>query len=243
MSHTLIKTTALMLRYGNKSYRVGDFTHVGYLVGESGAGKSLISESIISAALSNKVTNNWDLNIGDKVVLHVDTEQPEDIAEEMMDRIKESSGEGVFNKRYRYANLTSIPEPNLKTEELTDLIKSTPNLGLVVCDNLSDLLPDINDQLTSNKFASNMASNAVNYGPIIIFLGHTNNENTIKGAAGKRIKEKSSFGFHLTLHRDMGITIVEGDKSRYGWIPSTDFTVNQETKELIMGPYLPFPTK
>lgn len=237
------KATALRVWYGAKAYRVGDTTHVGFISGESGAGKSILSESIIASALRGSREGIWDVNVGDKAILHVDTEQPEDIADEMQARIQAKTPSEEFFLRYNYVNLTKFAEPSVKFEEFQQCIHSTLDLGLVVCDNLSDLISDINDQLQANKLASKMAQLAMDYKCLILFLAHTNNENTIKGAAGKRIRDKSSFGFNLTLDRKEGLTLVENVKSRYGWVPSTDFIVDQETKELSVGPYLPFPTK
>lgn len=229
---------ALNFKYGPQTYRLSNYQHILLLSGASGSGKTTVCKSIIASGLCNREINNFHLRLDDRLITFIDLEQPEDIAHEFIDGIKSIADCGTEKLDYR--NFSGLYTPEEKNAEFLKAIED-PKCGVVILDNLSNVVTNINDADFSGKFKSTIMAKAKEHNKMIIILAHNNKENQVSGVVGKGVESVASSALNITLYKQNGTSIVETNKCRYGSIPPWSFKVDSKTKKLYNNIYIPFP--
>lgn len=229
------------IQYGPRTYRVGNYGHVGFISGEGGAKKSTYAKSICAAALSGKMVVFNKASIGDRIVLYFDTEMPRDLftshIEKMFVAANMSPHEGA--DRLIALSLVQEPDPSEKRKIVLEWIRKTQNLGIVVIDVIADLFVDENDTETAQEFVGEIAAMAQEKDFLALIVSHVSDHGKLLGSIGRKIGRKASFGMKLEEVNSTVSSVIPG-KTRYERYPSFDFSLDRDGIPQ-PGEYIPFP--
>ena len=237
----------LQLQYGKTFYPISAPGHLGLISGQPSVDKSKLTEPLIASYINNKNTSSFfrwkGVDKGTKVLM-VDTEQPDDLLNNAIERIKVLSGlkEKDFNNRFDVLRLANVGSNGAKFERFKDQVKDIGKYGFVLADNMSGLINSMNSEVEATIFSNFLNALCSNNNLTTIVLSHVSSNNTPIGHTGKGVQRLSSLSLILTKDEDSGFTFCERDKCRLSpSLPSFHFKVNQENGDVIPGVYMPFP--
>jgi predicted ATP-dependent serine protease len=159
----------------------------------------------------------------------------------MKNRIQKVSGldDKEFSKYYTHINLIDYIAFEAKKDQVFKIIKKH-DAALYIIDNISGLC-DVNDKDTSYHLAMTFNAVARAKGATIIAIGHVSHDGSAKGWLGKVFSEIGSFAMMLKRFPEDSITLMETVKDRLDGMPTTHFSIDEDTKVLEFGSYHPFP--
>lgn len=234
------KRVLLQFVYGKNTYRICNYKTICIISGLRRSGKSTFVRSIIGASISSEIVDGFDIKAQNGVEL-IDTEMAQDLAQELESQTLQMSGvdRDVFDKRYNYTNLVHLNTPKLKFEEVKNIIAKTDK-DIIIVDNLSGLASDQNSQTEASKIKNELNALIFEHNKLLIVVAHNAMSGSVYGVVGKGLLDIASAAFSFR-RSDMGYTLVEQVKERYDLMPTFDFSLDDD-KNVIFGPYLPFPT-
>jgi len=227
------KIPMLTMFYGGDEYNVANNQHIGVISGKRGSGKTTLIVDLINACLTGEVQGVFKFNCDNKKVVHIDTEQPDDLLYKFKERV---SKEG----EYICHSLSHLFSAREKWEEVVEIINREKEACVFIIDVLSDLADDPNDFKQASRISQSFQGLAKNKDALIIIVAHNNAEDTILGAVGKYVENKSAFSFNISMDNTTGVSRVKNVKYRLEDLPDFSFTVTED-KKVELGVYIPFP--
>lgn len=227
-------------RDGNNEITILKPEYVGLITGKEGSGKTQLAESIVTAFLGGQsdcftVTN---IKPGTKC-LRIDTEQPQDLIDKSNNRLRKLTNSNLEN--YEALALTDVGTARQKWEIIKERVSNDSSIGLIILDNLSGVCTSVNNDQEAVAITTFLAKIAKDNGVIIIVISHAAADGTPLGHVGKAQARGCSFHVLLSYDSKDGITYCSIGKTRLDKIPSFTFTIDQETKQVLKGIYMPFP--
>ncbi len=199
--------------------KIAGYGMSGLIIGEKGAGKSLIMSLLLASALDGGRTKlYYQLDIKDKVILDFDTEQPDYFYKLNRHRLYAMAGSSVDSPNYISHNISHFS----RKERLTFIdhyIRNTPNVGLVMIDGVVDLVRSYNDLDESQNFADLFSTKWTNAcgGLVIGVLHKAKSTGGARGHLGTELENKASFV--IGIHKDRIDDVYEVSSVRERFAP------------------------
>lgn len=207
---------------------------LGIITGQTGIGKSLVCEGIMSAAL-NKDADNLGFKFNGNRILYLDTEQPTRLLNKRFKRVYlqadkidqiENDYNNWTNLKYKSTNIIpfSLKGIDQKMFHLEKLVKSIEP-SLIIIDNGSDLLnDDIGDPKEANEVLNKIDRICTSFDTTVLMVIHQNIGDTKgkpTGHFGTKAYKRAEMTYKVDYDRQTGIRTYTNDydnsKQRIGF--------------------------
>lgn len=231
----------LRARRGNHWYNFGHWGHLGFYAGPPGSMKSTTLKHLCAAGLSGRECFQQTFDLGDKIIIYADGQQPDDIFKKSMKELLQLADRKEDN-RLLGMSYTEMTRPVDRQNDLLRLInKHRRDIGMVVLDTVDDFL-NPNDQQESLEFIENFKKLGKHFGMITLCVTHLTDKLDksarvkMYGHLGTMLEKQASWGFY-TQQQGQFFGLTKG-KFRYKSFPNLWFT--RSDIHLIPQPYFPY---
>ena len=190
---------------------------------------NLLSEAIFFETLSSPRSGSKNK------VLYIDTEQSDWHVQNIAHRILKLSGGENQDWLMMYKFRSLMPVERLKYTE--KLIKSTPDLKVVVIDGIRDLITSINDEAESSLIASMLLKWSEQYNVHIITILHENPTNDkARGHLGTELSNKAETVVQVEVDaKQEMISVVKPFSCRNKEFPPFAFNIQDNLPNILVG--------
>jgi hypothetical protein len=211
-------------KWGDKR-KIGSFATVGAIVGEQKSRKTTVLSEILAAALDGRNHLNFTFDLKGKDILVVDTEQPYDRFQLVNKRVLNRAGIKANSIKYHAFNLRAQTRQE-RILVIDHLVRTTPNLGLVIIDGVVDICLDyMSSKESQDTVQMLMDWSDLTQAMVIGVLHLTKSGGMMRGHLGTELQNKADFVIQTTKFE--GVTKVSCRESRYAefdkfWITQTE---------------------
>jgi hypothetical protein len=212
----------------SKTYDVGGFGMFGLVVGKEKSGKStLTSVTVASAIAQGAPLMNMTLDVGDKDIIFLDTEQSNFFYFHTQKKTLKYAGKTDNYDKYHAFSMKSYSVAE-RIFLIDKLIEHFSNLGLLIIDGVLDLCDNFNNEEKSKATIDHIlrwrdTSNALILGILHIGKGQYNN---MLGHLGGYASRKCDFAIEVIPNDEEMTTHVRPRLSRFQ--PFTGFEFNRD---------------
>lgn len=173
-----------------KKYALGSTKMIMTISGGEKSRKTVVACAVAASALCGDPVIGFHVNISDRPVLFMDTEQPNLWAWHAMDRILAMS-KGVGLDRLRYFALRGERDRKRRFLMARKLVKRF-NPSVIVIDGATDLVENYNDNIEAANLLSEMSALSVEHDALVVAVIHINRgDKTPRGHVGTELVKKS----------------------------------------------------
>lgn len=231
----------LRARRGNHWYNFGHWGHLAFYAGPPGTMKSTTLKHLVAAGLSGKECFQQTFDLGDRMIIYADGQQPEDIFQKSMKDIMTLAGKD-HDDRFLGMNYTDMTQPIDRYNDVLRLVhKHRKDIGMLILD-CADDFTNPNDELTSREFIENWKKLGKHLKMITLGVTHLTDKQDksarkkMYGHLGTIWEKQASWGFY-TDQQGKYFGLLKG-KFRYPPIPNMWFT--RQGNLLLPEPYFPY---
>lgn len=164
--------------------------------------KSTLLSCIVASAFVNEPNYTLDFHMNlskDENILFIDTEMPFTSFYRRQMLLNKMCGSKHVDISTLHAYSLKPFSPGERVDQIEYLIETTPNLGLVVIDQIADLVPDINDRESVLELYSRVSRWTDSTGAILLTSIHvTRGTEYMTGVLGHEFSKKMDSGFFIT---------------------------------------------
>lgn len=210
----------------SESYDVGGLGMFGLIKGREKARKSTLGATILASAINGgNPLMNMELKIGDKIILHFDTEQSDFFYYQTQKRTLQFGG-----KNDNYPNFYSFSIKQYSINERIMLIDRSidhfQNIGVLILDGLLDLCPNPNNEEKAMQTIQKVTDWRDKSGAMVLGVMHMSrgiNSDTL-GHLGAFANRKCDFSIEINLNKETDYSQVKPSLSRFKPFVGFEFT-------------------
>lgn len=232
----------LRARRGNTWYNFGHWGHLAAVAGPPGTMKSTLLRNFCAAGLSGKECFQMTFDLGDRLIIWADGQQPPDIFADAQKQLLKLAGMDHCDRMIAM-NYSEIPKPIDRLNDLYRLInKYRKDVGLLIMDTATDFVQDPNSYQESMELIGSLKLLGGRLGMTTLGVHHftekadKNAKQKMYGMLGTEWEKQASWMFY-TAQQGKYFGWLKG-KFRYKSFPDMWFT--REGNHLIPQPYFPY---
>lgn len=223
----------LNYRDGIRNIKIAEMGSLGAIVGTQKSRKTQLLYSIIESALDKKNKLYLNLDIGQKDILIIDTEQPYARFQKLNKKTLINVGIEDNCSRYHSYNLRKYNWSE-RIEIIDSIIKSRNNWGLIVIDGIVDICKDFMNSDHSIDTVQQLMNWTDTSGAMLIAALHLTksaDRPTPRGALGTELQNKVDFMLQTTKDNS-NVTQIKCRETRED--PFSTYYINQNNERLFV---------
>lgn len=204
---------------------IGGFGEFTLLIGKAKAGKTFVLSLLMAEATKPGTFERIKCHLpeGKNKVLWFDTEQSEADLHRVLKRVS-SLTKSVQNLPNPY-HLRSMAN-NVKQQFISDVIKATPEAGLVIIDGIRDLITDINDPKQATAIQEWLLDLTATFNIHLVCVLHQNKgDGNARGHVGTELVNKANSV--ISVEKKNGCNVVSPDYMRGKDFQPFAFRINE----------------
>jgi len=207
----------LKIHSESKTYDVGGFGMFGLIVGKEKSGKSTVTSVTVASAInSGAPLMNMTLDVGDKDIVFLDTEQSDFFYYHTQKRTLKYGGKTDNHEKYHAFSMKQYTVAE-RVFLIDKLIAHFPNLGLLVIDGLLDLCDNFNHEEKAKATIDHVTRWRDTSGALVLGILHIGKGqfNNMLGHLGGYASRKCDFALEVTPNKEEMTTEVSPRLSRF----------------------------
>lgn len=214
----------LKVRIDGEEYNIGGFGMLGLVTGLEKSRKTTFLKAMVASGLSKERKINFSLDLKEKAMVYIDTEQPEHFFYSTQSQAHEMAGFHTDADGYHAFRLRGFSvEERVAAIDL--IISKIPNIGVLIIDGALDLVKNFNNEEQCQALGQKFLEWTDKSKALILTVIHTSKSTGFTtGHLGAILNKKCDFCFEMINDEEARKTTVKNKFGRTKPFPGFDFT-------------------